>query len=538
MRLCTSSIVSAAILSALIGTSVRAANLAPVSAVTRCETLAKADIDAAVGAKTRIASAGAIHEGPGAGYCRVKGSIEPAVGFEVRLPLAGWTQRFLQTGCGGLCGHLDIHVEKADACKPVLNGEFALASTDMGHEGGMDGSWGRDNYQARVDFAYRGVHVTTLAAKALIERYYGQKPRYSYFSGCSDGGREALMEAQRYPEDFNGIMAGAPAMNFTTQNSFYHGWNAITNRDADGQPILTADKLPILHRAVIEQCDAPDGLRDGLISDPVHCHPDLSKITCRAGQSADSCLSTAQARVAIEIYRGAHDAAGRGLVIDGPMPGSELNWVGVYVPPAGESRTMSAMAAEGTIRNLDSDPNPPADFSLNDFHFDAANFNATTRLHGLYDATDTDLARFQKSRRPPHPVARPCRPAHFTDEYGRLLRRDAAQHGNGRGRWVRAAVFISGRFALRRRRGTLRLRHDERDAGVGGGQAGAGGASGKPFGRTSRSARHAAVAENRRRRQGRPHPPRVPIPASRKVPGPWQHRRSIQHRAAAGQAGL
>ena len=98
----------------------------------------------------------------------------------------------------------------------------------------MDGQFGQKDYQLRIDFAYRGVHVTTVAAKALIAAFYGQPARYSYFSGCSDGGREALMEAERYPQDFNGITAGAPAMNFTTQNTFYHGWNALKNTGADG----------------------------------------------------------------------------------------------------------------------------------------------------------------------------------------------------------------------------------------------------------------------------------------------------------------
>jgi hypothetical protein len=123
----------------------------------------------------------------------------------------------------------------------------------------MDAKFGESDYRLRIDFAYRGVHVTTLAAKALIEKFYGQKPKYSYFAGCSDGGREALMEAQRYPDDFNGITAGAPAMNFVTQNTFYHGWNARMNTATDGQPIQTADKLPLLHRAVVAKCDSEDG---------------------------------------------------------------------------------------------------------------------------------------------------------------------------------------------------------------------------------------------------------------------------------------
>jgi Tannase and feruloyl esterase len=378
------------------GGSAHAETLPAINPVMGCEALAKLSLDAATGAKAQIQYAQTNTES-GKTYCQVRGKIAPAVGFEVRLPMSHWTQRFVQTGCGGLCGMINIHLDKADACKPAQNGELVLASTDMGHEGGMDGAWGSDNYQARVDFAYRGVHVTTLAAKALIEKFYGQKARYSYFAGCSDGGREALVEAQRYPEDFNGIAAGAPAMNFTTQNSFYHAWNAIKNQRSDGSPILTADKLPLLHQEVLAQCDAADGLKDGLISDPLHCRPNLSRITCHAGQSPDSCLTPEQAQVALEIYRGAHDGAGRGLVIGGPLPGSEINWVGVFVPPPGQTHAMSGMISEGTIKNLDSDPNPPAGFTLKDFRFDEATFKATTRLHALYDATDANLAPFFKS---------------------------------------------------------------------------------------------------------------------------------------------
>src|SRR5580704_12834657 len=136
------------------------------------------------------------------------------------------------------------------------------------------GNSARRNTNCELIFAYRGVHVTTLAAKALIAKFYGQPAKFSYFAGCSDGGREALMEAQRYPGDFNGITAGAPAMNFTTQNTFYHGWNAVKNTGTDGKPVLTGVELPILHQAALNACDAADGLKDGLISDPLSCQSD------------------------------------------------------------------------------------------------------------------------------------------------------------------------------------------------------------------------------------------------------------------------
>lgn len=368
--------------------------LAVVAPVADCATLASADISAAVGAPVHINSASPVPEGRPASYCDVKGQVDPQVSFDVRLPLTTWTQRLVQTGCGGLCGMLGIRLGNDQDCLPAQKGELALTSTDMGHSGGMDGKFGESDYRLRIDFAYRGVHVTTLAAKALIEKYYGQKPKYSYFAGCSDGGREALMEAQRYPDDFNGITAGAPAMNFVTQNTFYHGWNVRVNTGVDGQPILTANQLPILHMAVVAQCDAEDGLKDGLISDPIGCQFNPEVVQCKPGQDTASCLTPAQVMVAKQIYAGAHDAAGNKLVISGPMPGSELAWAGVYIPSPGSNRIMSSMISTGTLKYLAYEKNPPSDYTLADLKFDRATFDETTKLHALYDSTDPDLSAF------------------------------------------------------------------------------------------------------------------------------------------------
>ena len=187
-------------------------------------------------APLRITSATVIEDGKPTPYCKVAGYVSPQVQFEVCLLVFGWTQRFLQTGWGGLCGNTNIHVGNDGGCTPAERGELALASTKMGRNSTFDGVWGAIDPQRRIDFAYRGVHVTSLAAKAIIEKYYGQKPKYSYFAGCSGGGREALMEAQRYPSDFNGVTAGAPAMNFITQNTFYHGWNE-PHDPIEGMPV-------------------------------------------------------------------------------------------------------------------------------------------------------------------------------------------------------------------------------------------------------------------------------------------------------------
>jgi feruloyl esterase len=374
------------------------ANLAVVSPVADCTALTNAEISDAVGAPVHITSASLVQDAKPAPYCKVLGYVEPSVKFEVRLPSGGWTQRFVQTGCGGLCGMVNVRLDHAESCLSSQNGELALASTDMGHSNEeTQGSFGAKEYQLRIDFAYRGVHVTTLAAKALISRYYGQAPKFSYFSGCSDGGREALMEAQRYPEDFSGITAGSPAMNFVTQNTFYHGWNARVNTGPDGRPILTADKLPILHKLALDACDAADGLMDGLIGNPATCHVDPSVAVCKPGADPGGCLTPEEARVAKDIYAGAHDPQGNKFVIGGPMPGSELAWAGVLLPNSGQERYLSGGISTSTLKYLAYNQNPPESFTLADFKFDPASFDAATKLHSLYDATDPDLTPFQSN---------------------------------------------------------------------------------------------------------------------------------------------
>jgi hypothetical protein len=139
-----------------------------------------------------------------------------------------------------------------DVSTPLQAGGFVVAATDMGHQE-QDGSFGQDP-RRRADFAHRAQHLTAVTAKKLIREFYGQAEAYSYFTGCY-GGREALIEAQRYPDDFDRIIAGAAAMTFQIQNGLYHAWQARSNTGADGRPILLASRLPILHRAVLDACD-------------------------------------------------------------------------------------------------------------------------------------------------------------------------------------------------------------------------------------------------------------------------------------------
>ena len=200
------------------------------------------------------------------------------------------------------------------ACPMVQRGELVTASTDMGHEG-QGGTWGASDPQLRVDFAYRGVHATALVAKALITHFYGQPPRWSYFSGCSDGGREGMMEAQRYPDDFDGIAAGAPAFNFLVQNSFYHAWNArsVSHR-TDATPVLRrARPADAARRGARRVRHASTGLNDGIVvhSDGVPLRPGERRVPRRgAGRLPDTAAVRRPPRDLFRCTRRARPEAG------------------------------------------------------------------------------------------------------------------------------------------------------------------------------------------------------------------------------------
>jgi Tannase and feruloyl esterase len=222
-------------------------------------------------------------------------------------------------------------------CAPVTNGQVALAATDMGHEGNYlpnsTTPWESDP-QAKIDFAYRGQHATAQVSKAIIAKFYGHAPSYSYFDGCSDGGREALMEAQRYPADFDGIAAGAPANDLVVLNTYHHAWNNYANIDPTTlKYILLQNKLPLIHNAVLAACDGLDGVVDGVIGDPRACHFNPATLLCPGGQTNTSnCLTAAEVAVVRKLHDGPVDQYGRRL--EQPIAhewGSELQWT-LFVP--------------------------------------------------------------------------------------------------------------------------------------------------------------------------------------------------------------
>ncbi|WP_122518178.1 tannase/feruloyl esterase family alpha/beta hydrolase [Pseudomonas syringae] len=368
------------------------AQLPVVTPVTACAALTQTDLSDIGGSGSRVVSASESSR-DGVAVCAVEGLLAPQIGFKLELPTTTWAQRYLQVGCGGFCGHSDSRPGVADSCKPLKTGAFAVASTDMGHKT-IDTTFG-DDPQKRADFAHRGVHLTALASKKLIQTFYGRKAEYAYFTGCSDGGREALIEAQRYPEDFNGIIAGAAALNFQVQKVLFHGWVARANTGPDGKPIILASRLPILHKAVLAQCDVLDGQIDGLISDPRLCRFDPSVVQCKVSADNAKCLTAPEVEAARRIYDGPKDpASGERLIVGGPQPGSELAWAGLFVPVSADQPIVSQQIAEQSIRSLVFETNPPEDFKLADLRFDKSTFERLRPLHALYDATNPDLAPF------------------------------------------------------------------------------------------------------------------------------------------------
>ncbi len=367
-----------------------------VPPIMACADLASTRITPIGGAGSKITSTQETTDN-GVTVCAVEGTLAPAIGFKIELPMAGWTQRYLQLGCGGLCGGINLTVGAADGNAELGKGKFAIAATDMGHQG-QDPSFGRDPVKL-ADFAYRGVHLTAELSKFLIQTFYGKPPVYSYFDGCSDGGREALMETQRYPQDFNGVIAGAPAMLFQIQNSLHHGWLATANTGPDGKPILLGTRLPVLHRAVLEACDALDGQKDGLISDPRLCHFDPKSIQCAAGSKETSaCLTAAEVEVARKAYTGPVDpTSGAPLTVGEEQYGSELAWEGVFVPHDANQPIFSTMIALNALQNLIFADPPAAGYSLADLKFTAATLDLLKPHHPLLDAANPDLSIFAAS---------------------------------------------------------------------------------------------------------------------------------------------
>lgn len=178
----------------------------------------------------------------------------------------------------------------------------------------------------------------------------------------------------------------------------YHAWQVVSNRDKDGNALLTSKELPLIHQAVLNQCDALDGQKDGLIAAPEACHPNLDVLRCKAGQQDGKCLSNVQLTALKKLYDGPRDAkTGRKLIVGGPQYGSELAWQGVFIPEEKSQPVMSSMISLSSLRYVNFVTNPAPSFTLNELKFDQKTFDELSKLHSLYDATNPDLRAFAKA---------------------------------------------------------------------------------------------------------------------------------------------
>jgi feruloyl esterase len=251
-------------------------------------------------------------------FCRVAVKLSPSadsdIGAEIWLPAAGWNGKFIAVGSGGWGGSI-AYDDMADA----LRRGYATSATDDGHTG-RGASFIAGHPDKFVDFAYRAEHEMTLEAKRLIKAFYGRGARLSYWSGCSGGGREGLLQAYRYPNEFDGIIAGDPA---NMRRNAWALWLAIQTFK-DPAAVIPAEKYPMIHRAVLEACDANDGVIDGLINDPESCHVDFKRLECTAANGPD-CLTPRQVQTAQTIISPAATPAGE-VLFPRLEPGTELRW--------------------------------------------------------------------------------------------------------------------------------------------------------------------------------------------------------------------
>jgi hypothetical protein len=330
-------------------------------------------------------------------FCRVvveaTPSADSSIKVEVWMPAngqkeGGWNGKLQGQGNGGFAGEINYH-----GMGIAVHQGYVTVGTDTGHSGGgTDASWALGHPEKVADFGYRGIHEMTRVAKVAIKAFYGSDPQHSYFGGCSNGGRQALMEAQRFPEDYDGILAGAPA-NFWT--------HLLTKALADAQATtldpasyIPSSKLPGIARAVNAACDAQDGVTDGVLNDPKKCHFDPAGMLCKEGDS-ETCLTAPQVTALKKLYDGPHDAKGH-EIFPGYLPGAEEGpggW-GTWITGVAPGKSLLFAFGGGYFSNMVYEK---ADWNYRTTSVDEAVKAADGKSAQILNATEANFAAF-KSR--------------------------------------------------------------------------------------------------------------------------------------------
>jgi feruloyl esterase len=333
-------------------------------------------------------------------HCRVSGVLSPEIGFEVNLP-ARWNRRFYMIGNGGHAGEQPDDPGRAAQRASALQNAFVMASTDTGHNARREpqATFVMSNPQKAIDYAYRAVHLSAAIAKRIAREYYAKPVSFAYWNSCSNGGRQGLIEAQRYPQDFDGVIANAP---WVDQTGFTIG--AMWNQRALAEAPLSAEKLALVAAKVMAKCDRVDGLADGLIDDPRRCDFDpLRDVPACAGASDADCLTPAEAQALKKIYGGVVSnqkpffpgfMVGSEAVAPGPGGAPGSGWLNLIVSRQADAKPADFSLAESTMKYLVPQP-PQPDYDYRAFDFDR-DVTLLDRWGKLANANNPDLSGFRK----------------------------------------------------------------------------------------------------------------------------------------------
>ena len=323
-------------------------------------------------------------------FCRVSAVSKPSpdseIKIEVWMPASGWNGKFRGLGNGGFAGEIDWR-----ALGLAIAQGYASAATDTGHAANAgEATWALGHPEKIVDFGYRAIHEMTAVGKATTKAFYGDTPKYTYFAACSNGGRQALMEAQRFPDDYDGILAGAPA-NYWTHLLTSVLWDAQATT-LDPNSYIPSSKIPAIAQAVVAACDANDGLNDGILNDPRQCHFDPSTMLCK-GADSDSCLTEPQAIALKKLYQGATDSKGS-QIFPGFMPGGEEGQGGwpLYITGPAPAKALLFVSDYGYFADMVYDK---ADWDYKKANLDDALAASDKKFAGVLNSTDTNLKPFQ-----------------------------------------------------------------------------------------------------------------------------------------------
>src|SRR5215831_5029481 len=312
-------------------------------------------------------------------FCRVQATLTPTsdshIDMELWMPSENWNGKFLAVGNGGWAGNIETGAMAAGLAKG-----YATASNDTGHKGGS-ASFAVDHPEKLIDFGYRSMHEMALRSKAIIQAFYSRGPQLSYYEGCSTGGRQGLMEAQRFPDDFDAIIAGAPVNNVVHLNIQSVARQVDMLRDPSR--ILPSNKVTLFANAVVEACDAKDGVKDGIVSDPQMCKFDPQVLMCKAGDSPD-CLTAAQVQTARSAYAPVKTKTGE-FVYPGSSPGFES---GYRMPAPGSPLNPLFTDTPRYVGHQD------ANWDVMSFDLEA-DLALAMKNASFVEATDPDLTKFK-----------------------------------------------------------------------------------------------------------------------------------------------